>query len=146
MPAQEPQGPLRPPPGATPELAAILSAISDPADRDAIVRAWHELSEGVEDHALTQAAALFGGVLRAHEARIRQIIAPRPAASQGSAGEELPGVIAEEVARTLAPLIQAQGNRTEAAAKNTNTKFLTIAIGTAFLLGGLIGAWLFHSH
>ena len=141
----EPNGTLRPPPGATPELALILSGISDPSQRDVIVRAWHDLSEGVEDHALTQAAALFAAVLRAYETRMNQGVSTAATAPEKANASELSVLVAGNVSTTLGRLITAQGDRTEAAAKSVNARFLSVALATAFFAGCLVGAWLFHS-
>lgn len=144
------------PPGATPELAVMLSGISDPAHRDTITRAWHALSEGVEDHTVTQLAALFGAVLRANEARTVRVLQGFTADigdyldSRGDAGSAATETGSSELHRhigmaaTIKAVLAPEILRAETAARAVNVKVLTIGIIAGFLGGVIVGAWLFH--
>lgn len=62
---------IQAPPGASDELRYLLAGITNHADYHAIVNAHHAVTEGVQDHTISQAAVLFAAVLRS-ERRNRQ--------------------------------------------------------------------------
>lgn len=141
--------PLQPPPGATPEIAAILAAYTDPGHRDAIWRAWHALTEGVADHTIAQAGLLFAAIHRAdraqmdallttHATHVRILIdAARDAAIdaghiQAPSTSGVPDGLVTEVRHAVAQEFAARWQR------------IGIAVAVVAVASFILGAWIFH--